>query len=204
MAQEEEKIPGPDLAKGIAFDALPDGGMLVGHVDDEQILLVRRGSEVFAVGAHCTHYHGPLVEGLVVGDTVRCPWHHACFNLRNGEAIRAPALSPITCWDVEQSDGMISVGNKRKRRKPKPLADAIAQPGKIVIIGGGAAGFAAAQMLRQTGYQNSIAMLSAEENLPYDRPNLSKDYLAGTIPFNYVPLRGERFYADNSIETRMG
>ena len=100
MAQE--KIPGRDLAKGIAFDALPDGGMLVGHVDDEQILLVRRGSEVFAVGAHCTHYHGPLVEGLVVGDTVRCPWHHACFNLRNGEAIRAPALSPITCWDVDQ------------------------------------------------------------------------------------------------------
>jgi NADPH-dependent 2,4-dienoyl-CoA reductase/sulfur reductase-like enzyme len=99
---------------------------------------------------------------------------------------------------------MISVGNKRKRRKPKPLADAIAQPGKIVIIGGGAAGFAAAQMLRQTGYQNSIAMLSAEEDLPYDRPNLSKDYLAGTIPFDYVPLRDERFYTDNSIETRVG
>lgn len=204
MAQEEEKISGPDLTKGIALNALPDEGMLIGHVDNEQILLVRRGSEVFAVGAHCTHYHGPLVEGLVVGDTVRCPWHHACFNLRNGEAIRAPALSPITCWDVEQSDGMISVGNKRKRRKPKPLADAIAQPGKIVIIGGGAAGFAAAQMLRQTGYQNSIAMLSAEEDLPYDRPNLSKDYLAGTIPFDYVPLRDERFYTDNSIETRVG
>ena len=98
MVQEEKKLASPDLTPGIARDELPDGGMLVGHTGDEQILLVRRGSEVFAVGAQCTHYQGPLAEGLVVGDTVRCPWHHACFDLRTGEALRAPALSPISCW----------------------------------------------------------------------------------------------------------
>ncbi|HEY8129436.1 MAG TPA: FAD-dependent oxidoreductase [Hyphomicrobium sp.] len=205
MAQEEKKLAGPDLTKGIALDELPDGGMLVGHAGDGQILLVRRGGEVFAVGAQCTHYQGPLAEGLLVGDTVRCPWHHACFDLRTGEALRPPALSPIACWKVEQRDGKIAVCEKLEQpvRKSHGKA-AIGQPGKIVIIGGGAAGFAAAEMLRRQGYQNNITMLSSENALPYDRPNLSKDYLAGTIPFDYVPLRDDRFYADNSIDTRMG
>jgi apoptosis-inducing factor 3 len=204
MVQEEKKLAGPDLTQGIARDELPDGGMLVGHAGDEQILLVRRGSDVFAIGAQCTHYQGPLAEGLVVGDTVRCPWHHACFDLRTGEALAAPALSPIACWDVEQRDGTIAVGEKRERPIPKPRGKAASEPEKIVIIGGGAAGFAAAEMLRRQGYQNGILMLSGDDALPYDRPNLSKDYLAGTIPFDYVPLRDESFYAKNLIETRLG
>jgi len=204
MVQEETKLTGPDLTQGIALDELPDGGVLVGHAGDEQILLVRRGKEVFAVGAQCTHYQGPLAEGLVVGDTVRCPWHHACFDLRNGEALRAPALSPVACWNVEQRDGKIAVREKRERPTPKPCGKSVSDPEKIVIIGGGAAGFAAAEMLRRSGYQNSVVMLSSDNALPYDRPNLSKDYLAGTIPFDYVPLRDDRFYADNNIDTRMG
>jgi nitrite reductase/ring-hydroxylating ferredoxin subunit len=120
MVQDEKTLAGPDLTKGIALDELLDGEMLVGHAGDEQILLVRRDKEVFAVGTQCTHYQGPLAEGLLVGDTLRCPWHHACFDLRTGEALRAPALSPIACWDVEQRDGMISVRSKRNRPKPKP------------------------------------------------------------------------------------
>jgi NADPH-dependent 2,4-dienoyl-CoA reductase/sulfur reductase-like enzyme/nitrite reductase/ring-hydroxylating ferredoxin subunit len=204
--QEETKLAGPDLTQGIALDALPDGGTLVGHARDEPVLLVRRGGEIFAVGAQCTHYQGPLAEGLLVGDTVRCPWHHACFDLRSGEALQAPAFSPIACWNVEQRDGKIAVREKREAPIPfpKPRGKPVNQPGKIVIIGGGAAGFAAAEMLRRQGYQNSIAMLSSDDALPYDRPNLSKDYLAGTIPFDYVPLRDERFYAENGIETRLG
>src|SRR5271170_3112052 len=96
-----EPQSGPDLALGIASGELADGGKLVGHAGGEPVLLVRRGTELFAVGAQCTHYHGPLGDGLVVEDTVRCPWHHACFSLRTGEALRAPALSPIECWSVE-------------------------------------------------------------------------------------------------------
>ena len=108
----EDQPGGPDLALGISLADLVDGGKLVGHVGDEQVLLVRRGTSVFAVGADCTHYNGPLVDGLVVGETVRCPWHHACFDLRTGEALRAPALNPIPTWPVEQRGGKIFVGAK--------------------------------------------------------------------------------------------
>ena len=205
MVQEETKLTGPDLTQGIALDEIPDGGMLVGHADGREILLVRVVDEVFAVSPHCTHYQGPLAEGLLVGNTVRCPWHHACFDLRNGEALRAPALSPIACWNVEQHDGKIAVREKRENAIQKARnSTAVTHPKKIVIIGGGAAGFAAAEMLRRIGYQNSIVMLSSDDALPYDRPNLSKDYLAGTIPFKYVPLKDEHFYVENNIETRLG
>src|SRR5271165_280279 len=103
MSQEQAPLSGPDLIQGVSPAELADG-KLVGHVGDQEVLLVCAGSEVFAVGAHCTHYHGPLADGLVVGNTVRCPWHHACFDLRTGEAVRAPALSPLTCWRVEHRD----------------------------------------------------------------------------------------------------
>ena len=205
MTQEEAKPTGPDLSQGIPLDQLADGKMLDGHVGDEDVLLVRRGEDVFAVGAHCTHYHGPLADGLVVDDTVRCPWHHACFSLRTGEALRAPALSPIASWAVEQRDSKIWVSEKREQPQPKPRGKAAGSaPEKIVIVGGGAAGFAAAEMLRRENYQDSIIMLSSDAALPYDRPNLSKDYLAGSAPFDYVPLRQENYYHENDIEVRLG
>ena len=94
MAAEQSKPKGPDLARGRWLGNLVDGGMIGGHVGDDAVLLARRGDELFAIGATCSHYGGPLAEGLIVGDTVRCPWHHACFSLRTGEALAAPALQP--------------------------------------------------------------------------------------------------------------
>jgi NADPH-dependent 2,4-dienoyl-CoA reductase/sulfur reductase-like enzyme/nitrite reductase/ring-hydroxylating ferredoxin subunit len=204
MAQDQAKPNGPDLAQGIALADLADGGKLVGHVGDEHVLLVRHGTEVFAVGAYCTHYHAPLVDGLVVGDTVRCPWHHACFDLRTGDALHAPALSPVACWSVEQRDGKIFVREKREQAVSKPRGKAFGKvPEKIVIVGGGAAGFAAAEKLRREQYQGSIVMLSNDDAAPVDRPNLSKDYLAGNAPEDWVPLRPDSFYSDNSVELRL-
>jgi NADPH-dependent 2,4-dienoyl-CoA reductase/sulfur reductase-like enzyme/nitrite reductase/ring-hydroxylating ferredoxin subunit len=167
------------------------------------VLLVRTADEVFAVTAHCSHYHGPLAEGLVAGETVRCPWHHACFSLRTGEAVRAPALSPIDCWSVERRDGKVFVTAKLGDAKPRPRPTPSAAPQRVVIVGGGAAGFAAAEMLRRRQYAGSIVMLSSDEAAPVDRPNLSKDYLAGNAPEEWIPLRGDDFYADNGIDLRL-
>src|SRR4030081_731466 len=139
MAEQQAPPAGPDLAQGIASNEF-GGEMLLGHVGDQDVLLVRSGAEFFAIDAHCSHYHGPLAEGLVAADSIRCPWHHACFDLRTGEATRAPALSPLAVWQVEREDDRIYVRQKREQLKPraKGLAGA---PGKIVIVGGGAAGF---------------------------------------------------------------
>jgi NADPH-dependent 2,4-dienoyl-CoA reductase/sulfur reductase-like enzyme/nitrite reductase/ring-hydroxylating ferredoxin subunit len=179
--------------------------MLLGHLGAEQVLLVRRGAEIFAVGAECTHYHGPLAEGLVVGDTVRCPWHHACFDLTSGEALHAPAIDPLPCWATEQRDGMIILGEKRPPPAAAPSRKAPGKaPERIVIVGGGAAGFAAAERLRRDQYHGSIVMLSHDDAAPVDRPNLSKDFLAGSAPEEWLPLRPPAYYAEAGIDLQLG
>ena len=206
MAGTQSEPVGPDLARGIPTGDLADGGMLAGHVGDATVLLARRGTEVFAVSATCTHYGGPLADGLMVADTLRCPWHHACFSLRTGEALHAPAFAPLARWVVEERDGRIVV--RAKAEAPAParrtsVAPAAREPERIVIVGGGPAGFAAADTLRREGYGGSIVMLSSEDAPPVDRPNLSKDYLAGTAPEEWVPMRPATFYAENGIDLRL-
>jgi NADPH-dependent 2,4-dienoyl-CoA reductase/sulfur reductase-like enzyme/nitrite reductase/ring-hydroxylating ferredoxin subunit len=206
MSTDASNTSGPDLTQGVAIDALDDGGMLAGHVGDEAVLLARRGDRCFAVGATCTHYGGPLAQGLIDGDSVRCPWHHAAFSLSTGEALRAPALAPIACWSVELRDGKAFVLGKKEDAAPaapRRRAAASAAPRRIVIVGGGAAGFAAAERLRRERYDGSIVMLSNDDAAPVDRPNLSKDYLAGSAPEEWVPLRPDDFYRDNGIELRL-
>ena len=207
MADTDAKPKGPDLTKGVTLAAFADNGMLSGHVGDEEVLLVKRGAEVFAIAPQCTHYHGPLADGLVVDGTIRCPWHHACFDLKSGEALHAPAIDPLDCWKVERRDETIFVREKMpqagSKAKGKPRGSDQA-PSKIVIAGGGAAGFAAAEMLRRHDYQGEIIMVSDDAAPPVDRPNLSKDYLAGNAPEEWVPLRPDDYYAANGIQLRLG
>jgi NADPH-dependent 2,4-dienoyl-CoA reductase/sulfur reductase-like enzyme/nitrite reductase/ring-hydroxylating ferredoxin subunit len=202
MSSETSNERGPDLAQGVPMESLGEAGLVSGHVGDDAVLIARLGDEFFAIDAACTHYHGPLAEGLIVGGTVRCPWHHACFNLRTGEAVRAPALSPVACWSTEVRGDKVVVLHKKT-----PPADSVPAPAgapqKIVIVGAGAAGFAAAERLRRLGYVGSLTMLSDDEAPPVDRPNLSKDYLAGSAPEEWVPLRDDAFYADQRIDLRL-
>ena len=192
-----------DFTGGIDIQALADGAIIRGRVGGEKALLVRRGEDYFAIGAECTHYHAQLANGLIVDDTVRCPMHHACFSLRTGEALCAPALDPVAVWRIERVLDKIFV-----REKPNPATRSIGSvaapstrtPTSIVIVGGGAAGLAAADMLRREGYSGLLTMVSADGTPPYDRPNISKDFLMGTAPEEWMPLRDAQYYANRQIE----
>jgi NADPH-dependent 2,4-dienoyl-CoA reductase/sulfur reductase-like enzyme/nitrite reductase/ring-hydroxylating ferredoxin subunit len=200
MAEDQNPPAGPDLALGVSPDDFKND-MLLGHVGQQEVLVVRQGSEIFAIDAYGSHYHGPLADGIVADGGIRCPWHHACFDLRTGEATRAPALSALSVWQVEQEGGRIFV--RQKKDQPvtrKAPADA---PRRIGIVGAGAAGFAAAEMLRRDGYGGEIAMLSDDQAPPVDRPNLSKDYLAGSAPEEWVPLRSDDYYPESKIDLRL-
>ena len=200
MAQDSKKPSGPDLIAGIALAELADGGKLVGHVGDEEVLLVRRGTEVFAVGAQCTHYHGPLVEGLVVDETVRCPWHHACFDLRTGEALRAPALSPVAVLvgraarrqDLRAGEARAAetaAARQGRGRRPRKDRHRRRRRGR----------FRRGRATAARGITKAASSCSATTTRrPCDRPNLSKDYLAGNAPEEWVPLRPDRFYSKNA------
>jgi len=198
MSQANE-LKGPDLARGIGASELEEGKPLLGHAHGEAVLLAKVGEEVFAVGATCTHYSGPLAEGLLDGETLRCPWHHACFSLRTGEALQAPALNAIACFQVEaRADRLFVIGKAPDRSVPKP--ERPTQLASVVIVGGGAAAQAAAEMLRREGYTGTLTMLSADASPPCDRPNLSKDYLAGNAPEEWIPLRPPEFFGEHQIE----
>lgn len=192
---------GPDLQKGVSISDLADGAMIAGHVGDDAVVLVRRGDDFFALDAFCTHYHGPLAEGLVVGETIRCPWHHACFDMRSGSAIGAPAMRPLRVYSTVH-DGEVVRVVADARESPRSSTAATA-PAHIVIIGAGAAGSFAASELRRTGFGGRVTLLTSDERLPFDKPNLSKDYLAGRAQEDWIPLRAESEYADDRVDLRL-
>jgi len=197
-----EKSGELNFSKGIPASQVPAGGMIQGQAGGEDVVLVRLGEEFLAVGASCPHYAGPLVKGLIVGDELRCPLHHACFNLRTGEALRAPAFDPIPCWRVERIADTVFVREKLPAQPRKRISILTSQRKpltSVVIVGGGAAGLAAAEMLRREGYDGRVTMISADGSPPCDRPNLSKEFLAGTAPEEWLPLRSPEFYTGEQI-----
>ncbi len=198
---EKKELTGPDFAVGVAMADLRENTPVTGHAFGEAVVLVRTGDEICAVGATCTHYGGPLGEGLVVGKTLRCPWHHARFDLHTGDALGAPALNPIACYEVQRRGDRVTVGAKKSLPEPNRPPTL---PGTVVIVGAGAAGAAAAERLRSLGCTGSITLIGDEAPGPVDRPNLSKDYLAGNAPEEWVPLRSRKFYDKIGVDLRVG
>jgi NADPH-dependent 2,4-dienoyl-CoA reductase/sulfur reductase-like enzyme/nitrite reductase/ring-hydroxylating ferredoxin subunit len=188
-------LSGPDLEQGVADGDLRENVPLLGHADGEAVVLVRSNGRVHALGATCTHYGGPLAEGIVAGGTLRCPWHHACFDLETGRA-HGPAIASVACYEVKLDNGKIRVGARNQ-----PTVSEAGKTKRVVIVGGGAAGVACAETLRLEGHRGSVTLVSAEGTDPVDRPNLSKDYLAGTAPEEWVFLRTKE--ALTSIEVNV-
>ncbi|MCB1623987.1 MAG: FAD-dependent oxidoreductase [Pseudomonadales bacterium] len=198
--EQAPPLVGPDLAIGVPLAELAENMPLLGHAGGKAIVLVRTGADIRAISATCSHYGGPLGDGLVVGKTIRCPWHHACFDLNTGEARGAPALDTIACYEVERRDDRVIV--RAQKRAPGPAKPSITLPTSIVIVGAGAAGSAAAERLRALGHTGSITLIGNESSGPVDRPNLSKDYLAGTAPEEWVSLRSRQFYEQIKVDLR--
>lgn len=203
MANQGKRPIGPDLAEGVPIGDLKDGGMISGRVGEEAVLLARVGDEIFATSARCTHYGGPLGKGVLSGETVRCPWHHACFSLRTGEALRAPAIDRIARWRTEVSDERIAVREKLPKAALRAMKSNSTARDRFVIVGGGAAGFAAAERLRREGFDGELTILSADDDPPVDRPKISKDFLAGKAPEDWVFVKPATFYAEQRIDLHL-
>ncbi len=194
---ENKELSGPDLKSGVEFGKLTENEPFLGHYEGDAVILVRQGDQVFAVAGTCTHYSGPLAEGLLVGNTIRCPWHHARFDIRTGEAEAAPALNPLSCFQVRRDGSTVAITGKREVNFHVPFPQ---NPSSVVIIGGGAAGAACADMLRTKGYPGPVTLVADEQPGPVDRPNLSKDYLAGSAPEEWIPLRTPDYYQSIHVD----
>src|SRR5918993_4981061 len=183
---------------------LKDGEMRQVSADGTDILLARVGGKYHAVGAHCTHYGAPLVEGALCGERVVCPWHHACFNVATGDLEEPPALDALPRYTVrvEGESVIVSLPDEITDRRTPAMTkmDSSSDERLFVILGGGAAGYAAAQTLREDGFKGRVLMVTREGRAPYDRPNLSKDYLQGRAEPEWMPLRADEFFAEHDIE----
>lgn len=187
---------------------LKDGEMKQVTADGTDILLTKVDGTYYAVGAFCTHYGAPLAKGALCGKHVICPWHHAWFDITNGNLLEPPALDALPNYKVKIKDDKILVGlpeERTDRRLPKMATCNLDVDKRIfAILGGGAAGYAAAQTLREEGFLGRIIMITQEKELPYDRPNISKDYLQGEVKASMMPLRSKKFFENHKIEVLTG
>jgi len=167
-----------DLANGIASTDLEEGRILAGVVDGRDVVLVRHRGRVCALAGICTHLKAPLADGIVADGTLRCPWHHARFDVETGEAVGAPAFAPLDRFAVVEEQGRVRVEGPAPRVEAAP-AKTGRRIGRVVIIGGGGAGHACAEMLARYGADATVTLLSDEPDAPYDRTFCSKQYLAG-------------------------
>ena len=220
MTENSDELTGPDLTQGIEISSIRPGQLIAGHAFGEPVLLVHVEPNWFAVGGKCTHYGATLAEGVLVGETIRCPWHHACFELRNGAASRAPALNDLPSYTVVLANNIVRVTAKRdpswprgadqrprgSRAPDKVLLDEspVVGPSSVFIVGASAAGIACAEMLRREAYRGAITLVDKDQDAPYDRPNLSKDYLAGNAPEEWLPLHPKAFFEQQKFTILSG
>src|SRR5258708_31622926 len=162
---------------GLATSLLKDGEMKRLDLAGTAVLLIRRGADYFAVGADCSHYGGPLDKGVLKDFTIMCPWHHACFDIRQGARLEPPALNDLPHYPLRVEQGQVIV-TLPQDNNPEPQATTDpADKRHFVIVGGGAAGNAAAEELRRWGSSGKIQMVSHDTHLPQPPPNPPNNFL---------------------------
>lgn len=191
-------------ARVASADELRDGQMKQVTVGETSVLLVRVEGEFYALGAACPHYGAPLAEGLLDGKRLLCPWHQSVFDVTSGDLLEPPALDALPRFPVRVGNGAVyvRVPAEAPDRRTMPMCpfDAARDRRTFAIIGAGAAGSIAAQTLREESFHGRIALISDDDRAPYDRPNCSKEYLAGEAPGEWMPLRPKSFFEEHGIE----
>lgn len=186
----------------ISAEGIKDGGMKSFKQDDDSIILITRdGDEFNAFDGKCTHAGADLGEGLRCGNRVICPWHHGTFDSTDGSLIEPVAMKGLTRYSVtRQGDNLIvdTTSNINERADNDQLADT-----HTIIVGGGGAGFMTANQLRHTGYGGKITLISADNKAPYNRPLLSKAFLAGQMDESKLILGGSNWADRNNIDLRL-
>ena len=177
-----------------------DGHPLAAEIGRDTVLLARVGGRIYACAGKCTHYGAPLADGALRGRIITCPWHNARFDVTNGQMVSPPALDSLRCYEVRVESGDVYV-RPTERVESRP---SIGEGATYAIVGAGAAGNAAAETLRRDGFAGRVLLITGEPDRPYDRPNLSKDFLAGTAEPDWIPLRPEGFYSEHHIELLTG
>lgn len=181
-------------------EALKEGEMRQFSVADKEVLLARFENDFWAIAPKCTHAGAKLANGVMKDGRVVCPWHNACFSLRTGKMLEPPALNDLAQYptSVEADTVYIELPSSTEsdtaESKVPELGKQTSDQRTFVIIGGGAAGCAAAQMLRQVKFEGRIVLITASKEPPYDRTKLSKAYLQQNQANDPDLLRPISFY----------
>lgn len=176
---------------------LKEGVPLPVTVDGKKVMLLCLNGKIHACGNECSHYGAPLTDGVLYGSEITCPWHNARFDATSGRMTAAPALNDLPHYEAKREEGSVYIrpGGSHRIEMPEGEDDRT-----FVIIGAGASGNAAAEALRRERFSGKILMITAEQDLPYDRTMLSKDFLSGEAPAKWLPLRSEKFYGRLKID----
>ena len=188
-------------------DDLKDGEMKQVKAGETDVLLARVGGAYHALHAYCTHYGAPLAEGVLSGDRLVCPWHHACFQVTTGRQLEPPGMDGLPRFETRMEDGevIVRLPDAPEERRVAEMARRDEADGRtFVVLGAGAAGAYAVEAMREAGFAGRVVMITGEADLPYDRVNGSKEYLQGEAPESSMPLRSPGFYAERDIEVLTG
>lgn len=199
------------MTKAFSLSQLPAGHMHKVKVGDYDVLLSNVEGEVYAIENKCSHYGAPLSDGALCAHRVRCPWHHACFDVRTGEQIEAPGIDGVAKFDVKIDGDDIFLSDEPVKTNtpdfPAPVNEHETPPDNrydYLIVGGGAAAAYAVEAIRAEDKEGTILMLSRDRLPPYDRTKVSKNFMQENAASETLPLRSAEFYHKLNVYFRAG
>ncbi len=163
---------------------------------DAKVLFIRDQTGLRAFQASCPHYGAPLAKGELCGHTLYCPWHKAAFDIGDGALKEPPALQALEQYPIRiEGETVVAILEPMAEAKPSRKGDTRT----FLMVGTGAAAVSAATTLRHEGFGGRIVMIGREPGEPYDRPKLSKTFLAKKTDPSAIVLETD-FFASHDVE----